>query len=41
MFLQKSGNAQISDVKTAKILLEFLIHQKIINGTIFNDSLIN
>jgi len=28
MLRQKSGNVRISDVKTAKILFEFLIRQK-------------
>jgi len=38
MFWQNSGNAQISDVsvvKTAIILLEFLIDQNTSDGTIF------
>jgi len=34
MFLQKSGDAQSSDVETAKILLKFLSNQKIMNQTI-------
>jgi len=40
MFWQNSGNAQISDVsdvKTALTLIEFLIDQNKINRTIFND----
>jgi len=44
MFWQKSGKAQISNVsgvKTAKILFEFLIHQQKINRIIVNDYSIN
>jgi len=37
MFWQNSGNVQISDVTTTKILIRFLIHQNKNNGTIFND----